>query len=1689
MPLNPEQKDWLVNHMKVKKGLFTRKSKDQQIADHTQKYEEFLKLSDQGMKAADEFDNVQIGENKATRLAQNYRNDIQDVQQKVKSYEKGNSKDDLEKVIDTGIKDTQALIDKINKDIKSCEGYTEAREEIAGMLEIMIAFSPDDATMLPILRGVKNNVLEADRTARDGDFKAASGSLKKIKSEVSRLEKLVQDSHTKGHDVILANKVSDIKDSLSKLEQIDCSGKAAKGHEETLEAINGLRKQAKFKDALKKANQLEKSVASSREDLISYNLSYGLLEEYVGIAEKANKKYEKNVKALKAQMSTLHNTNEGVEPKSALKEIKSLLKTGKSLAGKAAGGKEQAKKAQDQNEAKGKYKGEFDQLSIDVENRLKEMDKDPSLKGDSSRIRKELDKAAKAVGTGDYDTALKELKTVNTKIDEQYAQLKKFNDADSGLTSQLDEIRSLLEKNNVAVSVVERLTQQQDKARELAQQPQKLPDAYKRIDLITKAAKDVIARLDKYLQVRKTINDHLEIIESVPIGDTQLIKDKIAKSQTDAEQLLADKPAKATQVLEAVLPEVKNFSEKLAKWAKGKGAEFDKKNNEVNKLLKDLVSGFDLGAAIAKDMEASLDHANSFVGNLMFDEADRSLSELLGLARAAAEHCKKLDEARRSINAFAPQLSKERLKEIEKEHDKLMKSAVSSISKGGKMAEESVKKFTALASRVRDEAAVTSPDAAKTAMNQLVWESALPPFEAVYERFKALPLADEKPRAEFDARHKSALSHVAKGNYEEAVDSLGPLKDIEKVYLPLAKTWETARDAFEKSADASESVYTNYAALATPEQLKAINNERDIHQKQLISDKGATAEQFDSARKATDELVLEMNKTIKQASQEEKAYEKKLKSVRAKLPDLAKDAAASSYQAALAKINEAEQLRFENKFVVATSLLNDLERKGLKELKTQSAAKAEEWKEDGALMKKVKELESEIQKLPSAKPVHHLLTDLRDDLAILKYNVHDLREFENGTKLLEQLKGRLAKASLIIIEDSEHRKKLTACSVDVTKAFQKYSTDAEAVFKKLKEKGVDESSVTVSYKPGSVAGDHKMFSPLSLYKGTWLDKKKEYQSSGSTSAVEQMRKEALAEFSKASKDCTKLLNNEEFEKAAVAAQAAIKETEERKKAYELASKPVLESLNLCDQRGYEEFSSLNDQFSKHDSKVRKAGTYEEKEYKSEFEKIDKACKKLVDPKETNQINKLAGDGAKRLRSLQASHLAYVKANKYPKGMLAEMSRQLKLAESMLDSGNLPAMELGIAKLDEIDKSSRYMKAFDEGYKHNQKFLKETLKKRLEDKSLNEYLPLTVQQLEKDRQELLEEAENLAPDKHLALIEKFQNEVKDAEANKKLLKQAHSDLKDRRKQVDQALSAIGYAVSKKMMKKELLGDFSDKVINLESEIKSSEDPLEANALMSGFDDIMDKIAYYVEHPSQLAADQQMARQDIADTKLKEQEWKETCKTFVAQFLNPARDAVKREGKRGDNGALDELSKFAKDTKEQVLKSHDWSSGESRLKLARDQATQLINEPRGARVSSRKDVSKLAPEWNRIVKDQVNTIDKLLKQALEAAKEIEDKEDMKKLTKALNDRIKAVEVMKPFKANAFDRVCAQLGDDDLTDKEHLASKEQGLQVHRKMLAYLEKDPLVQHLRGNPFQGGVLKPVNDTLGNIDLNLRRFS
>ena len=365
----------------------------------------------------------------------------------------------------------------------------------------------------------------------------------------------------------------------------------------------------------------------------------------------------------------------------------------------------------------------------------------------------------------------------------------------------------------------------------------------------------------------------------------------------------------------------------------------------------------------------------------------------------------------------------------------------------------------------------------------------------------------------------------------------------------------------------------------------------------------------------------------------------------------------------------------------------------------------------------------------------------------------------------------------------------------------------------------------------------------------------------------------------------------------------------------------------------------------------------------------------------------------------------------------------------------------------------------------------------------------MQQLEKDRQELLEEAENLAPDKHLALIEKFQNEVKDAEANKKLLKQVHSDLKDRRKQVDQALSAIGYAVSKKMMKKELLGDFSDKVINLESEIKSSEDPLEANALMSGFDDIMDKIAYYVEHPSQLAADQQKARQDIADTKLKEQEWKDTCKIFVAQFLKPAKDAVKREGKRGDNGALDELSKFVKDTKEQVLKSHDWKSGESRLKLAHDQATQLINEPRGARVSSRKDVSKLAPEWNRIVKDQVNTIDKLLKQALEAAKEIEDKEDMKKLTKALNDRIKAVEVMKPFKANAFDRVCAQLGDDDLTDKEHLASKEQGLQVHRKMLAYLEKDPLVQHIRGNPFKGGVLKPVNDILGNIDLNLRRFS
>jgi len=1689
MALSSEQEAWLVRHMKVEKGLF-KKSSEKQLDSHSKKYEEFLQLYKDGLDAAGEFDVIEIGKMKATRLASAYRTDVEEVHDKVISYDKDKSTDSLDKVLGKGIVDTKSLIEKAKKDLKRCEKYKKARDEIAVMVEIMIQFSPDDATMLPILRGVNSDVFEADSIARDGEFKVASGNLKKIKSEISRLEKLVQDSHTKGHDIILEQKVSGIKSSISELQLIPCSGKVVKAHEEALEAIDELRKKSQFIDGLKKANSLEKSVASSREALITYGQSHGLLTDYIEIAEKADKKYKKKLDELKTQLSDLHNTAEGIELKSALKKIKSLLKTGKSLAGNATGGKEQANNAKNQNEAKGKFKDEFDQLKDKVQKRFKEMDGEPSLKEDSKQLKEQLQSVTQTESTGDFITALKDLKAIDSKIDEHYAQLNKFNEADSELTSQLDEIRSLLEKNNVAASVVERLSKQQEKAQELAKTAQKMPDAFKQLNFVTQAAKDVTARLDKYLQVRKTIADHLEIIESVPVGDTEEIRNKIIKAQTDAENELADKPAKATQTLEAVHAEAKKYSENLAKWAKGKGAEFNKKNDEITKLLTDLVTGFDLGAAIVKDMEVRRDQANLFVGALQFDQADKNLSALLEHARAAAEQCKKLDEARRSISIFAPLISKESLKETEKEHDNLMKNAVTGISVGGKAAEESVNSFVELAARIRDEASLTKPGEAQTAKGKLAWESVVQPFEAVYKPFQALPLDNDKPRTLFEGRYQLALDHASKDNYDKAMAALGPLKDLEQTYQPLVKAWETARDAYEKAATDGEAVYTNYASLVTKEELDVTDKKKTKIQAPVISDKGATAEEFDKARTETDTLVKEMDAAITKANSGVKTYDQALKSVTAKLPGLAKDAAAECYQKALAEINKAAQLRSDNKFAAATEILKELDTKGFDELKKESGEKADEWKEDGNLMKEVAALEEEIKKLPSASPVHPLLTDLQEDLAVLKYNVSELREFDNGSKLLDALKKRLPGASVIINEDSVHRNKLLESSIEVNKEFQAYSKVAEKVLKKLKKEGINGSNVMVGYKKGDKIGKYQMFQPASLLQVCWHGEKKAYEDI-SLKDLQALTDQAIKEFQTAATNCNNLLDDEDFLKAAQAAEAAAKELGEREQAYELARKPIIEALDVCDQRGYEDFSRLNAEFAKLDTAVRKAKTYEEKEYKSEFERIVKDCKGLVDPNESKQIDDLSRDGEKRLRELNASYLAYVKADKYPKGMLNEMSRQLKLAESMLNSGNLPAMEMGIDKLKEIKASSNYMKGFDKGYDHNQKYLKETLKVRLEKKSLNSHMPLTVEQLEKDRLELLEEAENLAPDKHLKLIEKFDQEVKEAQAKAKELEQIRSELKTRRKQVDQALSAIGYAISKKLMKKELLGDFSDKVVNLESEIKSSEDPLEASALMLQFDDIMDKIAYYVEHPSQLAADQQQARQDIADLKQKEIEWKEACKAFDAELLTPAKDAVKREGKRGDVGALEELKKFAKDTREQVLKSHDWKSGESRLNLARDQATQLINEPRGARVSSRKDVAKLAPEWNRVVNAETKTIGDMLGDILKTLKESENKENMKKLQKLSKDlakEIDATKVMTPFEANAFDRVCAQLGDDNLSNKEHLAMKELGLRVHRKMQAYLDKDPLVQHLRLNPFQGGVLKPVNDLLNNLDLNLRRF-
>ena len=455
----------------------------------------------------------------------------------------------------------------------------------------------------------------------------------------------------------------------------------------------------------------------------------------------------------------------------------------------------------------------------------------------------------------------------------------------------------------------------------------------------------------------------------------------------------------------------------------------------------------------------------------------------------------------------------------------------------------------------------------------------------------------------------------------------------------------------------------------------------------------------------------------------------------------------------------------------------------------------------------------------------------------------------------------------------------------------------------------------------------------------------------------------------------------------------------------------------------------------------------------------------------------------RCQAAEKSYATISKLEGVPVELLRDLRAQVDAAWTLQASRNVDAQKGAGFVLDELEAALEEVQSNAGSFAAVQVALKEA-KTLIQAKALKATKPTAAQSLAEELTTLPEGVKSMLPKEALAKAQDLCDRAKQATTDASSIDQRREVLKGEIAVVEAQLKKVDTMLEIETSKK--YTKYEGVLVKRLAAVKALLGKEELHPLVSAQEtlkEILEQASDYCPggNVGQMLAEQEGAMQEEEAAKNRVEQWKVTYARFQTEFKFVTAEVKKANGDLKDLAAAGKMGKNANTA---ATKSQDYDGAGRQLNLAREQMAQLLRFPQGAKATAKAEVEKCAKRWNDAISRLETDIGAFTAEVVHICQSDEVDPKAIKAVKATVPK-----VAKGFAPNVFDQHVALVAstDDSISANQRKSSREEALKLVRKYQSYLHQDPIAQHVARNPFKGGLLTELYNTLRDLDLNIQR--
>ncbi len=423
--------------------------------------------------------------------------------------------------------------------------------------------------------------------------------------------------------------------------------------------------------------------------------------------------------------------------------------------------------------------------------------------------------------------------------------------------------------------------------------------------------------------------------------------------------------------------------------------------------------------------------------------------------------------------------------------------------------------------------------------------------------------------------------------------------------------------------------------------------------------------------------------------------------------------------------------------------------------------------------------------------------------------------------------------------------------------------------------------------------------------------------------------------------------------------------------------------------------------------------------------------------------------------------------------------EIQDALAMCDSRILDVAKAGKQKLDDLKKQVEDLQKENESSDPNaknyaavDKVLKD-VEKLLKDKNLIACREVQAKVLaHRFKESLKTQVYSLSPEGALApdgpLME-FKKEVEEAIQEARNRMDKRKKLKEDGEKLLNKLKGLAGLRSDSAFRKQLEGQINSAMNPGENKEEIAEKNMENYA----------KQLQQAEDPQNIEILEQTANQRLFEAEKQKAAWESKKAIYDTTTKKDLKEAYDNANKKTvDTDRYNKVVLAYKDAVKHAKKKNYFMANQS-LEEAVSEATRFIASPQGATFTARNRLPQIYKGWQQAVSAFLGNVTKVKKAITEAAES--DGFDTKKTITILDGATRM------FDARRFDQTVGDITDPNSDTKKLRAAKERGLQYLRQYRKLLDTDPVLAHLRENPFTAFTTIMLDDKIRDFELNLLR--